>query len=405
MVKVNQMRFLVPVLLVSLGLFSCSKESGPLNVGDPRLIVYNLSFDELSDEHEVTYYIRMMGELPASSPVVFHVIDGTAKQGEDYELADGQVDFEPGETMMEIRIKIFGNLIEQPDRTFMIEFSSLFGDFDDAKVKITINDDDGAINSGELVIPETGYTTPESYPGMSLVWQDEFKQGSLDASSWSYDLGTGCPNLCGWGNNELQYYQTDNLTFKDGDFLVIEARRQVGGSSSYTSSRITTKDKREFQYGRVDIRAAMPEGQGVWPALWMLGSNIDTNPWPSCGEIDIMELRGDQPGRAYGTVHYGATYDQRMQSSSTRDLLLNKKFKDEFHVFSLIWQEDLIQILLDDEVYHTFTPAGTGGQPYPFNQPFYFLFNVAVGGDFPGSPDDNTLFPQFLIVDYIRVFN
>jgi beta-glucanase (GH16 family) len=239
---------------------------------------------------------------------------------------------------------------------------------------------------------------------MTLVWRDEFNQGSLDGSSWSYDTGTGCPDLCGWGNNELQYYQTDNLTFEDGDFLVINARRQFGGNRFYSSSRITTKDKRQFQYGRVDIRAAMPEGKGVWPALWMLGSNIDSNPWPSCGEIDIMELRGDQPNRAYGTVHYGINYDQRMFSSSTKDLPSGEIFRDEFHVFSLVWKEDLVQILLDDVIYKTFRPSDTNGQPYPFNQPFYFIFNVAVGGDFPGDPDANTVFPQYMIVDYVRVF-
>jgi beta-glucanase (GH16 family) len=394
-------------LLSVLGLFitvSCNDDTEPMNVGDPRLVVYNLSFDELDDTHEVTYYIRMMGTISVSTPVDFRTIDKTAIAGTDYEAKEGQVTFEPGETIKEISLTILGNLIEQPERSFTIEFTSPFGDFDDVKVEITINDDDGDINSGELVIPETGYITPDSYPGMSLVWQDEFKQGALDGSSWSHDTGTGCPNLCGWGNNELQYYQADNLTMEEGEYLVIEARRQVGGNNDYSSSRITTKDKREFQYGRVDIRAAMPEGRGVWPALWMLGSNIDSSPWPSCGEIDIFELRGDEPGRAYGTVHYGASYEERMFNTSTKDLASGEKFKDEFHVFSLVWEEDLIQILLDDVVYQTFTPGNTGGQPYPFNQPFYFLFNIAVGGDFPGNPDATTVFPQYMIVDYIRVF-
>ncbi len=398
------MKYLMLSFLVTLICVSCTDDTGPLNVGDPRLVVYNLSFDELDETHDVTYYIRMMGNIPASSPVDYRTYDATAIAGVDYEAKDGQVTFEPGETIKEINLTIIGNLIEGPKRSFTIEFTSPFGDFADVEVKITINDDDGAINSGQLLIPETGYETPESYPGMDLIWRDEFNQGSLDGSSWSFDIGTGCPDLCGWGNNELQYYQTDNLTFAEGDYLVINARRQVGGSSDYSSSRITTKDKKEFQYGRVDIRAAMPEGQGVWPALWMLGSNIDTNPWPSCGEIDIMELRGDEPGRAYGTVHYGASFNERMFNTSTKDLPSNKIFKTEFHVFSLVWKEDIIQILLDDVVYHTFGPNNTNGQPYPFNQPFYFLFNVAVGGDFPGNPGANTIFPQYMIVDYIRVF-
>lgn len=399
------LKYILLPFLVTLVSVSCNDEpTGPLNVGDPRLVVYNLSFDELQETHDVTYYIRMMGTISVSTPVDFQTYNGTAMAGVDYEAKEGQVVFEPGETIKEISLTIIGNLIEEPKRKFSIEFTSPFGDFDDVEVGITINDDDGDINNGELSIPETGYETPESYPGMNLVWQDEFKEGSLDAASWSYDLGTGCPDLCGWGNNELQYYQTENVSFEEADFLVINARREISGNKYYSSSRINTKGKRQFQYGRVDIRAALPEGQGVWPALWMLGGNIDSNPWPSCGEIDIMELRGDQPGRTYGTVHFGASYEERMFNSSTKDLPSGKKFKDEFHVFSLIWEEDLIQILLDDVVFKTFTPDDTNGQPYPFNQPFYFLFNVAVGGDFPGDPDVNTIFPQYMIVDYIRVF-
>ncbi len=401
----NSIKYLILSLLVILVSLSCKDDVvSPLNVGDQRLVVYNLSFDELDETHDVIYYIRMMGEIPATSPVDYRTIDGTAIAGIDYEAAAGQVTFETGETIKDINISIIGDLIEETEKSFTIEFTSPFGDFAKANVKIIINDDDGDINNGELMIPLHGYVTPESYPGMSLVWQDEFKQGAIDGSSWSFDTGTGCPNLCGWGNNELQYYQTDNLSMHDDDFLVIEARRQVGGSNDYTSARISTKGKRAFQYGRVDIRAAMPKGKGIWPALWMLGSNIDTNPWPSCGEIDIMESRGDQPGRAYGTVHYGASFDERMFNGSTKELSSGDEFNKEFHVFSLIWEEDLVQILLDDVVYHTFSPSNTGGQPYPFNQPFYFLFSVAVGGDFPGSPDASTVFPQYMIVDYIRVF-
>ena len=233
------MKYLLLSVLVTLISVSCNDEAGPLNVGDQRLVVYNLSFDELNDMHDVTYYIRMMGQIPASSPVDYRTFDGTAIAGVDYEAKEGQVTFEPGETIKEINLTIIGNLIEEPDRSFTIEFTSHFGDFTDVEVEITINDDDGAINSGELIIPETGYETPESYPGMDLIWRDEFNQGSLDGANWSFDNGTGCPDLCGWGNNELQYYQTDNLTFEDEDFLVIEARRQIGGNSDYSSNCIS----------------------------------------------------------------------------------------------------------------------------------------------------------------------
>ncbi|HNE29984.1 MAG TPA: glycoside hydrolase family 16 protein, partial [Saprospiraceae bacterium] len=167
---------------------------------------------------------------------------------------------------------------------------------------------------------------------------------------------------------------------------------------------IVTKGKKQFKFGRVDIRAALPEGKGLWPALWMLGSNIDAVGWPACGEIDIMELAGDIPNRVVGTVHYGANTSQHQYNPMSKYLSGNANFQDEFHVFSIIWEADKIQFLVDDELYHTITPASLNGASYPFNKNFFFIFNVAVGGNFPGNPDSSTPFPQRMIVDYIRVF-
>ena len=202
----------------------------------------------------------------------------------------------------------------------------------------------------------------------------------------------------------MQYYRAENTSVVDNDYLVIEARNEAFGGRDYTSSRMITMNKQSFQFGRVDIRAAMPEGQGLWPALWMLGSDFQSIGWPMCGEIDIMELVGHQPGRTHGTVHFGDSWQEHSSKTASKTLPGGAKFSEEFHVFSLVWQENEIQILLDDVVYNTITPSDMNGQNYPFNNDFFFIFNVAVGGQWPGSPDNTTSFPQRMIVDYVRVF-
>ncbi|MFT6937426.1 MAG: beta-glucanase (GH16 family), partial [Saprospiraceae bacterium] len=201
----------------------------------------------------------------------------------------------------------------------------------------------------------------------------------------------------GWGNNELQYYRTENTTVNGGN-LIIEAKQESFGGGTYTSSRIITKGDISFKYGRVDIRAVMPEGQGLWPALWMLGENIDQVSWPACGEIDIMEIVGHQPNKVHGTIHWDANGHANYGGSktSTSDL------SEEFHVFSIIWDANEIKWLLDGVQYHNvdIAPADLD----EFREAFFFIFNVAVGGNWPGNPDATTSFPQRMIVDYMRVF-
>ena len=162
-----------------------------------------------------------------------------------------------------------------------------------------------------------------------------------------------------------------------------------------------TKDKFSFKYGRVDIRAALPYGQGIWPALWMLGSNFSSVGWPHCGEIDIMEIVGHEPNKLHGTVHWAN--ENNVHAEYSGETTLNSgTFNDKFHVFSIIWNENQIQWLLDDEVYHTVSLSAPALSE--FKEEFFFIFNVAVGGNWPGSPDATTAFPQQMIVDYIRVF-
>ncbi len=246
---------------------------------------------------------------------------------------------------------------------------------------------------------ELGYDAPESYDGYTLVWRDEFN-GSELSEDWTYELGDGCPDLCGWGNNELEYYRRENVTLENG-YLYITARKENAGGRQYTSSRIITKDSQSFQYGRIDIRAILPKGQGLWPALWMLGDNIDEVSWPACGEIDIMEMigGGGRENTVHGTVHWdnGGSYANYggFVTKSSGD------FTDRWHVFSIIWTQDEITWLVDNEPYHVIdiTPAGLS----EFRNSFFLIFNVAVGGNWPGSPASNTNFPQSMIVDYVRV--
>lgn len=246
-------------------------------------------------------------------------------------------------------------------------------------------------------LPADAYSTPMSYSGYNLVWNDEFDGTSL-SSDWTYEIGTGSN---GWGNNELQYYTDDNTTVTDG-VLIIEARKENVGGQNYTSSRIVTQGNQSFQYGRIDIRAALPEGQGLWPALWMLGSNFSTVGWPFCGEIDIMEMIGGsgRENTVHGTVHWDNAGNYASYGDSFT--LSSGSFQEEFHVFSIIWDQTSIKWYVDDQLYNTIdiTPAELD----EFQNDFFFIFNVAVGGNWPGDPNSSTQFPQRMIVDYVRVF-
>ncbi len=228
----------------------------------------------------------------------------------------------------------------------------------------------------------------------SLVWSDEFTTGPLDLTKWSYELGGG-----GWGNNELQAYtnSADNA-FISGGNLTIQARREQSGNNGYTSARLITKGKQSFQYGRLDIRAKVPKGKGVWPAIWMLGSDIDQNNWPRCGEIDIMELRGSTPDQLLSTLHFGNSVADHRYKGTTK--IQPAPLSDDFHVYSVVRSKDLLRFYIDEQQYYTFT--GSDASPFPFNNPFFMILNVAVGGNFDGDPSPSTVFPQQMQVDYVR---
>jgi beta-glucanase (GH16 family) len=172
---------------------------------------------------------------------------------------------------------------------------------------------------------------------------------------------------------------------------------------NYSSARLTTQTKKTFKFGRIDIRAKLPVSKGMWPALWMLGANIPTAGWPACGEMDIMELIGTYPGRVSSTMHWKNASGVHT-SKGTNYTLQSGDFSQQFHVFSMVWAQDLIKCYVDDILYLTVSSADAGVSNYPFNADQFFIFNVAVGGDWPGPPDASTVFPQRMFVDYVRVF-
>ncbi len=267
---------------------------------------------------------------------------------------------------------------------------------------------------GLLVFPQLGcdgttlYTDQEEDDGppegWTLVWSDEFDGTTLDASKWSIQTGNGCPDLCGWGNNELQWYQEDNLVVENG-LLVITAREEQVGENTFTSSRIRTKDKGDWTYGRFEVRARLPIGQGLWPAIWMLPTDEVYGPWAASGEIDIMELVGDVPDEIFGTLHYGDTFPGNTFSGNPFELR-HSTFADDFYTFAIEWEEGVIRWYINNTLYATQTEWYSEGVefPAPFDQRFHVLLNVAVGGNLPGNPDETTVFPQRMEVDYVRVY-
>lgn len=235
-----------------------------------------------------------------------------------------------------------------------------------------------------------------------LVIEDEFDtNGALNTAIWGYDIGTG---ENGWGNNELQYYtdRTDNVTVQNG-VLIITAKEEDYNGSSYTSARLLTKDKLEQTYGRFEARIRLPYGKGIWPAFWLLGDDSNgSETWPQIGEIDIMEYVGDDPTKIFGTVH-GPGYSAGESVSKSYELD-SDRFDTGFHVFGIEWGPDYINYYVDDVLYNQITPDDVPGE-WVFNRgPFYIILNMAVGGDLPGSPDAETVFPQTMLVDYVRVY-
>lgn len=251
--------------------------------------------------------------------------------------------------------------------------------------------------------------TPAAAPaGWTLVWGDEFNgpDGSaVDSSKWAMETGGG-----GWGNQELEYYTArPQNAFLQGGNLVIKVLEEKytgadGVTRNYTSTRLKTQGKFAQKYGRFEARIKIPRGQGIWPAFWMLGDNIDTVQWPECGEIDIMENIGKEPSIVHGTIH-GPGYSGDKGIGSPYSLAGDGRFADDFHVYAVEWEPEAIRFYVDDHLYATRTPAELPkGTKWVYDHPFFILLNVAVGGPWPGSPDATSTFPQTMLVDYVRVY-
>ncbi len=243
----------------------------------------------------------------------------------------------------------------------------------------------------------------------TLVWEDDFEGEAgnrIDAEKWTCEVGGE-----GWGNNEWQFYtnRPENVSLNGESQLVITAQeapddfrgRCWNGECKYTSARCITMDKFAFTYGRAEALIKVPFGQGIWPAFWMLGANIEEVNWPRSGELDIMEYIGKEPKTVYGTVH-GPGYSGANGISG--NIELEADIADDFHVFAVEWEPQEIRWYMDDVLFHTVTPDDLRGNEWVFDHDFFLLLNLAVGGHWPGYPDETTIFPQQLLVDYVRVY-
>jgi len=243
-------------------------------------------------------------------------------------------------------------------------------------------------------------------PGCVLVWSDEFEGTEVDLSKWTFQLGDGTEVGLppGWGNNELQYYRAENATVADG-FLTITAKEEPFGGRNYTSARMRSLGKGDWTFGRMEMRARMPIGQGLWPAFWMLPSDSVYGTWAASGEIDIVEYIGSQPYRILGTIHYGGPWPNNYYSS-TDYFLPSGTFHDDFHVFAIEWDYGKIRWYVDGALFSTRTNWFSFGGPFPapFDVDFHLLLNLAVGGNLPGPPAPSTVFPQEYVIDYVRVY-
>ena len=360
------------ILIISLFLvaISCKKESVTPDLKlSARLVT--VAEDVPSASADIT--LRLSEASDEAVTVDFSTEDSTAVAGKDYvAVTSGKLTVQQGETTGIIKVNILADTAQKQDVYF----------------RIILNNPVNAVINNTIItvrIINVDYGT--------LIWSDEFNSAPLNTSTWNYELGAG-----GWGNNELETYTNSvNNVHIDTGYLHITALNP--SPSYYTSGRITTQGKKDFTYGKIKIRAKLPQGKGLWPALWMLGANFSTVGWAKCGEIDIMELLGQSPSVVYGALHWDFNgHTSRSNSYSVS----SGSFSTEFHVFTFTWTPNNLRWQVDDHEFFSLSRSELTG--FPFDLPQFFIFNVAVGGNWPGNPDDTTVFPQNMIVDYIRVY-
>jgi beta-glucanase (GH16 family) len=394
---------IILIVFFCVVLFSCKKSTDSPTVPPaviPEVTVLEVSQPRAIGATTMRFYVTSNKVTTSTVTVNYTLVDGTAISPRDYIAAAGTVSIAPNQNQATIEVQVSGEPtnLRQENLQFTLQLSNpKFCTIATASAKGILLTEDGLY----LPTDNGGYATPLSYPGYTLAWSDEFAGTSLNTSFWNQEIGNG---VGGWGNSELEYY-TNSLknTFLSNGNLIIEARKESMLGFNYSSGRMTTQNKKDFKFGRIDIRAKLPVGKGIWPALWMLGANIPSEGWPACGEIDIMELVGTYPSRAYGTSHWKPVSGVSSSKGGNYNLP-SGDFSQQFHVFSVLWSQDLIKWYVDDQLYLTNTLTDVGTAIYPFNADQFFIFNVAVGGLWPGSPDAATVFPQRMFVDYVRVF-
>jgi hypothetical protein len=369
--KVNKYFLLVPAVL-SFFLCTCNDKDQSVT---PNFLFGHTAFPAAEDDPDgiisVPVYLSLESDKAVS--IDYTTVDSTAIAGRNYvAITSGNLIFQPGELSKEIKINILSDTAGKKDVYFNIKFSNpVNGLLPGSSLKIKIINVDFA----------------------TLTWVEQFEAGILNTAIWNYELGGG-----GWGNNELQSYTNSTLNVStDTGYLQIIALNPTG--TSYTSGRINTQGNKEFTYFRVDIRAKLPEGQGLWPALWMMGANYVITGWPKCGEVDIMELLGQEPSVVHGAVHFESSGHVSRTNTFT---LGSGKFSSGFHIFSLVRTPNKLIWQVDKQEFFYLSNAEIPA--FPFDLPSYFIFNVAVGGNWPGPPDQTTVFPQQMIVDYIKVY-
>ena len=388
-------RILTLTAVAGLIFFSgCKQDEAPVVVPE---IQFPIDISGLENEENRFFEFPLVMNQSTTRDVIvyFETRPITAEENSDYIPVQDSLIIRCGTASATISVEIVVDEFTEEDEQFRVVITGTSGAFLVGGVQEatgTILNDDTLIG-----VTDAGYVSAESYPGKSLVWSDEFNETSIDLQNWTYDLGAS-----GWGNQELQNYTSndENSYVSNGNLFIVAKEEGI----HYTSARMKSIGLQEFQYGRIDVRAILPFGQGIWPAIWMLGANFPNSGWPSCGEIDIMELLGSSPSTVHGTIHFGADWTQHNYVGQGTSLPSGETFADEFHVFSIDWNEDGITWFIDDQPFYSVTSTVTGGQPYPFDNPFFFILNVAVGGQWPGYPDATTTFPQFMAVDYVRVF-
>lgn len=375
---------------------ACSKSNSavPAPASLPLLSITDVQMSR-NNVSAVTFHFVVNVDKPSAKEIKvnYSTVDST-DNGNAYTKKSGTLIIAANTQSGAIDVIVKGDSLREENKIFYIQLSNPVN----AKLSSSAKGTGTIICDGTyLPIDNSGYTAPSNYPGYSLTWSDEFNGPALDKNSWNYETGAN-----GWGNNELENYTNSikNAFITNGSYLVIEARHDA--PNSYTSARLQTMGKREFTHGRMDIRAKLPKGKGIWPAIWMLGSDIATTPWPASGEIDIMELLGHEPNKVYGTMHWGIAR-QGSTHIGGNYTLPREDFSEKFHVFSIVWDSTKIEWYVDDQKYFTGNKSQVNGN-YPFDKPFFFILNLAVGGNWPGNPDNTTVFPQRMIIDYIRVF-